>query len=85
MVVDGTPADPTGTGGLVDKGTKGERALQVPIIEEPQPMAAAKLDRITEDDDPLFVGPRGGRMRTDDPLLPSATIPTLSLIGRNRH
>ncbi|MEU4789417.1 site-specific integrase [Micromonospora tulbaghiae] len=54
----------TGPGGLVDKGTKGKRARQVPIIEELRPMVAAKLDRITEDDRRLFVGPRGGRIST---------------------
>ncbi len=54
----------TGPGGLVDKGTKGKRARQVPIIEELRPMVAAKLDRIAEDDGRLFVGPRGGRIST---------------------
>ncbi|MEU9827268.1 tyrosine-type recombinase/integrase [Micromonospora chersina] len=32
--------------------------------EELRPMVAAKLDRITEDDGRLFVGPRGGRIST---------------------
>ncbi|MGC1213470.1 MAG: site-specific integrase, partial [Micromonospora sp.] len=54
----------TGPGGLVDKGTKGKRARQVPIIEELRPVVAAKLDRAADDDARLFVGSRGGRIST---------------------
>jgi integrase len=54
----------TGPGGLVDKGTKGKRAREVPIIVELQPMVAERLDAATSDDSRLFVGPRGGRIST---------------------
>jgi integrase len=59
-----------GPGGLIDKGTKGKRARNVPLIEEVRPLVAARLDTaITEDGEPdsdarLFVGPRGGRITT---------------------
>ncbi|GAA4470305.1 tyrosine-type recombinase/integrase [Phytohabitans houttuyneae] len=54
----------TGPGGLIDKGTKGKRAREVPIIEELRPMVAAKLDAAPAPDSRLFVGPRGGRIST---------------------
>jgi integrase len=54
----------TGPGGLIDKGTKGKRAREVPIIEELRPMVAAKLDAASTVDSRLFVGPRGGRIST---------------------
>jgi integrase len=59
-----------GPGGLIDKGTKGKRAREVPLIEEIRPLVAARLDGAVTDDgefDPdarLFVGPRGGRITT---------------------
>jgi integrase len=52
------------TRGLVDKGTKGKRAREVPIIQELRPMVAAKLDAAGSADSRLFVGPRGGRIST---------------------
>jgi integrase len=54
----------TGPGGLVDKGTKGKRARDVPIIEELRPMLTARLDASTEGHGRLFVGPRGGQVST---------------------
>jgi integrase len=54
-----------GLGGLIDKGTKGNRARVVPIIPEIRPLVERRLDSIT--DDPmarLFTGPRGGRVTT---------------------
>jgi len=54
----------TGPGGLIDKGTKGKRAREVPIIEELRPMVGAKLDAAADADSRLFVGPRGGRIST---------------------
>ncbi|MFB7423656.1 tyrosine-type recombinase/integrase [Streptomyces hydrogenans] len=52
-------------GGLVDKGTKGKRARQVPIIEEIRPLVAQRA--LAAGPDPgarLFTGPRGGRIST---------------------
>ncbi|MCM1948046.1 site-specific integrase [Streptomyces sp. G2] len=52
-------------GGLVDKGTKGKRARQVPIIEEIRPLVAQRV--LAAGPDPgarLFTGPRGGRIST---------------------
>ncbi|WP_318209578.1 MULTISPECIES: site-specific integrase [unclassified Streptomyces] len=52
-------------GGLVDKGTKGKRARQVPIIEEIRPLVAQRV--LAAGPDPnarLFTGPRGGRITT---------------------
>jgi integrase len=54
-----------GPGGLIDKGTKGNRARVVPIIPEIRPLVEKRLDSIS--DDPmarLFTGPRGGRVTT---------------------
>jgi hypothetical protein len=54
-----------GPGGLIDKGTKGNRARPVPIIAEIRPVVQRRLDVIS--DDPmarLFTGPRGGRIST---------------------
>jgi integrase len=54
-----------GPGGLIDKGTKGKRARQVPIIPEIRPLVDRRLNAIT--DDPMarvFTGPRGGRITT---------------------
>lgn len=52
-------------GGLVDKGTKGKRARQVPIIEEIRPLVAQRVLAAGPDPDArLFTGPRGGRITT---------------------
>ncbi|MER6097493.1 site-specific integrase [Streptomyces sp. NPDC001728] len=52
-------------GGLVDKGTKGKRARQVPIIEEIRPLVAQRVLAAGPDPDArLFTGPRGGRIST---------------------
>jgi integrase len=51
-------------GGLVDKGTKGKRARQVPLIEEVRELVARRIQRATSQDARLFTGPRGGRIRT---------------------
>jgi integrase len=51
--------------GLVDKGTKGKRARQVPIIEEIRPLVAQRVPAAGPDPDArLFTGPRGGRIST---------------------
>jgi integrase len=53
----------TGPGGLIDKGTKGRRARDVPIIEEIRPLVLRRTaGRLP--DDRLFTGPRGGRIST---------------------
>ena len=52
-------------GGLMDKGTKGNRARLVPIIPEVRPLVLRRLDEIP--DDPmarLFTGPRGRPITT---------------------
>lgn len=55
----------TSPGGLIDKGTKGKRARQVPIIEEVRPLVLSKLEAVKyEPDARLFTGPRGGRLTT---------------------
>ncbi|MEU3447551.1 site-specific integrase [Streptomyces thermolilacinus] len=52
-------------GGLVDKGTKGKRARQTPIIEEIRPLVAQRVLAAGPDPDArLFTGPRGGRIST---------------------
>ncbi|MBF6320516.1 site-specific integrase [Nocardia cyriacigeorgica] len=52
-------------GGLEDKGTKGNRARYVPLIEEVREIVAKRLDRAGANPDArLFVGPRGGRIAT---------------------
>ncbi|MFE5934132.1 tyrosine-type recombinase/integrase [Streptomyces sp. NPDC056470] len=52
-------------GGLVDKGTKGKRARQVPIIEEIRPLVAQRILAAGPDPDArMFTGPRGGRIST---------------------
>ena len=53
-----------GPGGLIDKGTKGKRARQVPIIGEIRELVAARLDTASTPDARLFTGPRGGRITT---------------------
>jgi integrase len=59
-------------GGLVDKGTKGDRARFVPIIEELRPMLSTRIAAAGGDANArLFRGPRGGRISS--PVLRKAT------------
>ncbi|MFE5945398.1 tyrosine-type recombinase/integrase [Streptomyces sp. NPDC056480] len=52
-------------GGLIDKGTKGKRARQVPIIEEIRPLVAQRILAAGPNPDArMFTGPRGGRIST---------------------
>lgn len=53
-------------GGMEDKGTKGNRARYVPLIEEVRQLVAGRLDAVGRDkpDARLFRGPRGGRIAT---------------------
>ncbi|MFJ7200384.1 MULTISPECIES: hypothetical protein [unclassified Streptomyces] len=52
-------------GGLTDKGTKGKRARQVPIVEEIRPLVAQHLlSTGPKPDARLSVGLRGGRIST---------------------
>lgn len=52
-------------GGLSDKGTKGKRARQVPVIEEIRPLVAQRILATGPDPDArMFTGPRGGRIST---------------------
>ncbi|GHJ43310.1 integrase [Catellatospora sp. TT07R-123] len=53
-----------GPGGLIDKGTKGKRSRQVPVIEEIRPLISQRLDAADDQDARLFTGPRGGRIST---------------------
>lgn len=53
-----------GSGGLIDKGTKGKRAREVPLIEEIRPMVSARLLAAAGLDARLFTGPKGGRIST---------------------
>ncbi|MGW6934678.1 tyrosine-type recombinase/integrase [Lentzea sp. NPDC054927] len=54
-----------GPGGLIDKGTKGNRARWVPLIEEIRPVVDRRFE-LTPDDPMarLFTGPRAGRVTT---------------------
>jgi integrase len=55
----------TSPGGLVDKGTKGKRARDVPLIEEIRDMVQQRIDAVGgKPDARLFAGPRGGRIST---------------------
>ncbi|WP_040816268.1 tyrosine-type recombinase/integrase [Nocardia concava] len=55
----------SGPGGLIDKGTKGNRARYVPIIEQIRPMVAKRIAaRGQKPDARLFIGPQGGRITT---------------------
>jgi len=55
----------TSPGGLVDKGTKGKRARDVPLIEEIRDMVQQRIDAVSgKPDARLFTGPRGGRIST---------------------
>ncbi|WP_245664965.1 tyrosine-type recombinase/integrase [Nocardia sienata] len=53
-------------GGMEDKGTKGNRARPVPLIEEVRQLVSDRLDAVGRDkpDARLFRGPRGGRIAT---------------------
>ncbi|MFB7723132.1 tyrosine-type recombinase/integrase [Nocardia sp. NPDC056100] len=53
-------------GGMEDKGTKGNRARVVPLIEEVRQLVTERLDAVGRDnkDARLFRGPRGGRIAT---------------------
>ncbi|MFQ6398952.1 tyrosine-type recombinase/integrase [Nocardia sp. KC 131] len=53
-------------GGMDDKGTKGNRARYVPLIEEVRELISERLDMIGREnlDARLFRGPRGGRIAT---------------------
>ncbi|WP_245673283.1 tyrosine-type recombinase/integrase [Nocardia lijiangensis] len=52
-------------GGMEDKGTKGNRAREVPLIEEVRQLVTDRLAAIGRDPDArLFTGPRGGRIAT---------------------
>ena len=52
-------------GGLVDKGTKGKRAREVPLVEEIREMVGHRLDQAAGPAAArLFTGPRGGRIST---------------------
>lgn len=53
-------------GGMEDKGTKGNRARVVPLIEEVRQLVIARLDEVGREDQEarLFRGPRGGRIAT---------------------
>ncbi|MBF6072572.1 tyrosine-type recombinase/integrase [Nocardia farcinica] len=53
-------------GGMADKGTKGNRACHVPLIEEVRQLVLDRLNAAGRNnpDARLFVGPRGGRIAT---------------------
>ncbi|WP_067657215.1 site-specific integrase [Nocardia harenae] len=55
-----------GPGGMEDKGTKGNRARPVPLIEEVRQLVAGRIAAAGADkpDARLFLGPRGGRIAT---------------------
>ncbi|MGW4246726.1 tyrosine-type recombinase/integrase [Nocardia sp. NPDC004722] len=54
-----------GPGGLTDKGTKGNRARFVPIIEQIRPMVARRIEPLRHKPNArLFTGPQGGRIST---------------------
>lgn len=55
----------TAPGGLVDKGTKGKRAREVPLIEDIREMVQQRIAQTDGSKDArLFTGPRGGRIST---------------------
>lgn len=58
--IDRTTWTAPGPGGLIGKGTKGERVRKLPIIEEAHPMATERLDSASNPDTQLFTGQRGG-------------------------
>ncbi|MBF6215186.1 site-specific integrase [Nocardia puris] len=52
-------------GGLADKGTKGNRAREVPLIKEVRQLVADRLAALKDKPEArLFTGPRGGRIAT---------------------
>ncbi|MFJ4649704.1 tyrosine-type recombinase/integrase [Nocardia sp. NPDC088792] len=54
-----------GPGGLIDKGTKGNRARFVPIIEQIRPLVDRRIAALgNRKDARLFTGPKGGRITT---------------------
>jgi integrase len=54
-----------GPGGLVDKGTKGKRARDVPVIVEIRELVQKRIAGTDGSKDArLFTGPRGGRITT---------------------
>ncbi|MFD8246944.1 tyrosine recombinase XerC [Nocardia sp. NPDC059691] len=55
-----------GPGGMEDKGTKGNRARYVPLIEEVRQLVTQRIAIVGTDnpDARLFRGPRGGRIAT---------------------
>ncbi|WP_280487530.1 site-specific integrase [Nocardia farcinica] len=54
------------SGGMEDKGTKGNRVRYVPLIEEVRQLVLDRLQAVGRDDSDarLFRGPRGGRIAT---------------------
>ncbi|WP_068036348.1 tyrosine-type recombinase/integrase [Nocardia speluncae] len=56
-------------GGMADKGTKGNRARPVPLVEEVRQLVSDRLDAVGrgKPDARLFRGPRGGRIATSVP------------------
>lgn len=55
----------TSPGGLIDKGTKGKRARDVPLIEEIREIVTQRIDAVGRNPEArLFTGPRGGRIST---------------------
>lgn len=54
-----------GPGGLIDKGTKGKRARDVPLIEDVRELVQRRIAATDGTKDArLFTGPRGGRIST---------------------
>jgi len=54
-----------GPGGLIDKGTKGKRKRDVPLIPEIRGLVQWRIDQTDSSTDArLFTGPRGGRITT---------------------
>jgi integrase len=54
-----------GPGGLIDKGTKGKRAREVPLIEDIRDLVQQRIAKTDGTKDArLFTGPRGGRITT---------------------
>jgi len=54
-----------GPGGLIDKGTKGKRAREVPLIEDIRELIERRIAATDGTEEArLFTGPRGGRITT---------------------
>jgi integrase len=54
-----------GPGGLIDKGTKGKRAREVPLIEDIRELVERRIAQTDGTEDArLFTGPKGGRITT---------------------